>query len=133
MAQQYNILEITKGVNGFGRQFPEIVYNARLAVTTDTTFTVPGGGITGLPAFGGVSGVNRYLLIISYESQASAANQHVFVALNGTAAAPAGGTFAAATSIINPEAIVVKAADVVHFFAVTANTDVSIEVWPLQE
>lgn len=132
MAQQYNINKSVYGVNGYGRQFPEVIYNCRLAANTDTTFTVPGGGITGLPS-NGVSAANTYVLKISYESPAAAANNHVFVALNQAAAAPAGNTFAAATSIINPDGLVVKAGDVVHFFAVSADIDVSIEVWPLQE
>lgn len=132
MSQQYNINSSLHGVNGYGRQFPQVVYNCRLAATTDTSFTVPGNGITGLPS-NGVGAANTYLIKISYESPASAANSHVFVALNQAAAAPAGNTFAAATSIINPDALVCKAGDVLHFFAPTADTDVAVEVWALQE
>ena len=133
MAQQYNILEMVRGVNGFGRPFPNIIYTARLAGVTDTSLTVPGNGVTGLPAAGGATSANKYLAIISYEGANSAANQHVFVALGSAANAPAGAGFAADDSIINPSALYVKAGDVLHFFAITADTDVSVEFWPLNE
>lgn len=134
MAQQYNILSMINGVNGFGRAFPTVIRTARLAATTDTSLTVPGGDVTGLPTAGGATNANKYLAIISYGSPAAATNPaHVFVALGSAANAPAGAGFAADDSIINPSALYVKAGDVLHFFALIANIDVAVEFWPLQE
>lgn len=129
MAQQYNINAALHGVNGFGRQFPKVVFNATLAITTDTSFTVPLSSTIGLPLSQAQSS-GTYLLIFGYTPSATG---NVLVALNGAAAAPAGASFAAATSIVNPTAIVVKGGDVVHFFATAANISVSVEVWPWQE
>lgn len=128
MATPYNVNKNLQGVNGFGSHFSDNIYNATLAATTDTSFTVPGfssSGASPLPYSN-----NKYLAVFKY---AKAEAKDVFVALNATAAAPAGASFAAATSVLNPEAKVVKAGDVIHFFAVTASTNVTIELYPIQE
>jgi len=126
MALPYNINSSVFGSLGFGQGAPDIIYNARLAATTDTSYTVLDRSAMGV-AGSGASGINKALLVFYYEPDA-----HVFVALNDTAAAPAGASFASATSIINPPAMYVKFGDVVHFFAVNANTDVAVAQYYLQ-
>ncbi len=63
------------------------------------------------------------------------ANLSVWLAINATAAVPAGSTFAATTSdlIIGGQyyAIEVKAADVMHFMAPTAGTDILVKFYAL--
>jgi hypothetical protein len=92
--------------------FSNLKYSASLAATTDTTLTVP-------------TKAQRYKAIIKVEN-----NGLVWVALNATAAIPAGGTFAATTSELITDAKSlcreVKAGDVLHFFTSTAGTDVSV-------
>lgn len=102
-------------VDDFGLLFADLKYSASLAATTDTTLTIPGKA-------------QRYKAVIKVEN-----NGLVWVALNATAAVPAGGTFAATTSeLINDAKSLcreVKAGDVLHFFTATAGTDVSVVLY----
>lgn len=104
-------------VTDFGLRFSNLKYSASLAATTDTTLTVPGGA-------------DRYKAVIKVE-----ANGLVWVALNGTAAVPAGGSFAATTSelVTDAKSICreVVAGDVLHFYTATASTDTSVVLYPL--
>lgn len=124
MATQYNINPNIHGQNGFGLPFCEDTYTARLAATTDTSLTVPGIAANGMPC---ATVNNKFIAVFSYEP-----NNIVWVAVNATAAAPAGAGFAASTSELNPSAKLVKAGDVIHMFAVTADTDVSVALYPVQ-
>lgn len=123
---QYKIQKDVAGYNGFGLQFSNLKYSASLAITTDTTLTVPSSGAMGAP----LNQVNKFLAVINVE-----ANLSVWCALNATAAVPAGSTFAATTSdlIIGGQdyAREVKAGDVLHFFAPVAGTDVSVILYAL--
>jgi hypothetical protein len=105
-------------VTDFGLRFPGLKYSAKLAITTDTAFTVPGTA-------------PRYKALIK-----TVAAGEVWVALNATAAATAGTTWAASTSEMLtgscPLCREVKAGDVIHFFSTTATTDVSIVLFALQ-
>lgn len=102
-------------VNDFGLLFSNLKFNASLAATTDTTFTIPGQA-------------QRYKALIKVEN-----NGLVWVALNATAAVPVGATFAATTSeLVSDNATLcreVKAGDVLHFFTATAATDVSVVLY----
>lgn len=102
-------------VNDFGLTFSNLKFSASLAATTDTTLTIP-------------AKAQRYKALIKVEN-----NGLVWVALNATAAVPAGGTFAASTSeLINDNSTLcreVKAGDVLHFFTATAGTDVSVVLY----
>lgn len=126
MTTQYKLQKDVAGYNGFGLQFSDQKYSASLAITTDTTLTVPSSGSMGAP----LNSVNKFLAVIQVEANAS-----VWCALNATAAVPAGSTFASTTSelIIGGEyyAREVKAADVLHFIAPVAGTDVSVVFYAL--
>lgn len=100
-------------VTDYSLQFTDSKYNATLAATTDTTLTVPGT----FPAYKAVIKVKNI----------------TWVALNATAAVPAGATFAATTSeMVSPNLPMcreVKAGDVLHFYTATATTDVSVVLY----
>jgi hypothetical protein len=102
-------------VDDFGLQFTALKYSASLAATTDTSLTIPGKA-------------PRYKAVIKVEN-----NGLVWVALNTTAAVPAGSTFAATTSeLINDAKSLcreVKSGDVLHFITATAGTDVSVVLY----
>jgi len=102
-------------VDDFGLLFSKLKFSASLAATTDTTLTIPGQA-------------QRYKALIKVEN-----NGLVWVALNATAAVPAGGTFAATTSeLINDNSTLcreVKSGDVLHFFTATAGTDISVVLY----
>ena len=126
MTTQYKLQKDVAGYNGFGLQFCDQKYSASLAATTDTALTVPINGAMGQA----LNSVNKWLAVIQVEANAS-----VWFALNATAAVPAGSTFALTTSdlIIGGEyyAVEVKAADVMHFFAPTAGTDIMVKFYTL--
>lgn len=99
-------------VNDFGQVFSNQYWTASLAATTDTTLTVPGDA-------------PRYKAVIKVKPASV-----VYIALNATAAVPAGTTFAASTSELlcasQTTCREVKAADVLHFYTATGSTDVSV-------
>ncbi len=126
MTTVYKLQKDVAGYNGWGLPFSDLKFSASLAITTDTTLVVPSSGAIGAP----LNSVNRWLAVIQVE-----ANLSVWLALNATAAVPAGSTFAATTSdlIIGGQyyAVEVKAADVMHFFAPTAGTDILVKFYAL--
>lgn len=126
MTTQYKLQKDVAGYNGFGLQFCDQKYSASLAITTDTTLTVPLNGAMGQA----LNSVNKWLAVIQVE-----ANLSVWFALNATAAVPAGAGFASTTSdlIIGSEAygVEVKAGDVMHFLAPTAGTDILVKFYAL--
>lgn len=95
----FSLVRDINGYNGFGLSFSVDKYSVNLPATTDTTLTVP-------------SRAERYIAIMSYEPGTT-----VWVANNATAATPAGATFAATDSELNPVARLVEAGDVLHFYA----------------
>ncbi len=104
-------------IDDFGLRFADLKYSASLASSTDTALTVPGVA-------------PRYKAVMKVEE-----NGIVWVAINGTAAVPAGATFAATTSELITDAKSlcreVKAGDVLHFFTATASTDVSVVLYAM--
>lgn len=126
MTTQYKLQKDVAGYNGFGLQFCDQKYSASLAVTTDTTLTVPLNGAMGQA----LNSINKWLAIIQVE-----ANLSVWFALNATAAVPASSSFALTTSdlIIGSEyyGVEVKAGDVMHFLAPTAGTDILVKFYAL--
>lgn len=126
MTTQYKLQKDVAGYNGFGLPPCDQKFSASLAITTDTTLTVPSSGSIGAP----LNQVNRFLAVIQVE-----ANLSVWLALNTTAAVPVGSTFAATNSdlIIGGQyyAIEVKAGDVMHFLAPTAGTDILVKFYAL--
>jgi len=104
-------------VDDFGLRFADLKFSASLAITTDTTLTIPGAA-------------PRYKAIIKVEEGAN-----VWVSINAAAAVPGGAAFAATTSeLINGSIVLcreVKDGDVLHFFAPAAATDVSVVLYAL--
>lgn len=104
-------------VNDFGLRIADIQYSARLAITTDTTLTIPGNA-------------PRYKAVIKCMPTG-----YVWVATGAVADDPAGSTFAATTSEMLTSAYPicreVKAGEVLHFFSSTATTDVSVSLYAL--
>lgn len=103
-----------QSVNDFSLGFASLKYSAALAATTDTTLTIPGNA-------------SRYKAVIKVDANL------VWVALNATAAVPAGTSFAATTSELisdnNALCREVKAGDVLHFYTATATTNVSVVLY----
>jgi len=101
-----------QGYNAVSPQFPTDISTATLAAGTGSSVTVP----------------SNYSVWVMYVRVEPAG--WVWVSRNGTAAVPAGGTFAAAVSelIVGPEEYrrTVYAGDVIDF--ITANTTCDIEV-----
>jgi hypothetical protein len=117
----YNVNRQIQGVSGFGRQFPTIIYSATLAGSTEEHFTIPSSSVIG--------GMNstytnpRYLIVFGYKQATE-----FWVAINATAAVPAGGTFASSTAELLPSAYEVKAGDVVSVIS-AAGGDISISIY----
>lgn len=120
MTRQFRTFDEIKGYNDFGQIFSDQIYNATLAAATNTTLTVPGGGLMGaISSYIGTSPKNRMMAVIRTTG-------NVWVAVNATAAIPVGATFAAATSelVTNAEvkAYLVNVGDVLNFFSPAATT-----------
>lgn len=118
MTTKFAMTRDVNGYNGFGLAFSDTKYSATLVQNADTTLTVPQGNTMGS---GHSTTGNKFLAIFSFEPGSS-----VWVALNATAATPAGGTFAAVSSELNPTARYVSAGDVLHFK--TADTSALVGV-----
>lgn len=99
-------------INDFGQSFASLKYSASLAATTDTSLTVPGDA-------------PKYRALIKVET-----GSDVWVALNETAAVPAGASFASVSSELLPGGSevcrYVKAGDVLHFITAGATVDVGV-------
>lgn len=119
----FSMTRDVNGYNGFGLQFALDKYSATLAQTTDTTLAVPDTS-----TLGGASSQlnNQFIAIFSYQPGAS-----VWVAVNATADNPAGSSFAATTSELNPSARQVGASDVLHFFTTDTAADVGVVFYAL--
>jgi hypothetical protein len=124
MATNYNIDKTKNGVNGFGLPFCNTIYSATLTASTDTTVAVPLTAAVGAPT---ATTYNKFMAVFSYT-----AGNDVFVALNATAAVPAGNTFAATTSELNPAGKMVKSTDVIHFYSATT-PKVTVAFYAIQE
>lgn len=99
MTTKFSITRDINGYNGFGLPFSDTNYSATILTGVNTTLDVPG-----------ISTSTTYLAVFSYNPGAS-----VFVAINQTAAVPAGSTFSSTTSILNPTARVCRYGDVLNF------------------
>ncbi len=111
-------------VTDYSLRFPGLKYSATLAINTDTTLTIPGDA-------------PRYKMIVKTVDNGGTKDGEVWVALNGTAAVPAGATFAATTSeLVTKHNILcreVNKADVIHFIATAANADVSVVLYGVDQ
>lgn len=125
MATQYNIDSNTRGVNGWGLQFSKNSYTTTLGAGVEATVAVPASAATGVPT---AYQKNKWVARVTVE-----AGKKVYIALNGTAAVPVGGTLAASTSELLPiqSAWFVKTGDVIHIISAAA-ADVSIAFYAFQ-
>ncbi len=101
------------GYNGFGLVFSIDKYSCSIPLATEVTLTAPAAAA-------------KYLAILSFEPGTS-----VWVAVNATAAPPAGVVFSATTSELNPVAREVNAGDVLHFYASGTASDVGAVFYAL--
>lgn len=128
MATKFSMTRDINGYNGFGLVPTDTAYSATLAVTTDTTLTIPAnasiGGASYYNASNSSNGEPILLAVLSYDP-----GESVWVALNTTAGVPAGATFAATASALNPSAYQVKGGDVLHFYTAAANVQVSVRLY----
>lgn len=111
------------GFNGFGLPFSNINYSVTLTASTDTTLTIPEN-----TDFGGNQpyGSNKWLAIFEYDPGTS-----TWIANGATASNPAGSTFAATTSQLNPAARIVTGGDILHFYSTGTGVNVSVELYSL--
>lgn len=120
MTTTFRTIQETKGYNDFGQQYSDQIYNATLVAATDTTLTVPGGGIMGGITSGSASNNRNKMMAVIRTTG------NVWVAVNAVADVPAAGTFAKDTSELvtntSEKAYLVNVGDVIHFFAPTATT-----------
>lgn len=121
---KYNISGFIKGSREFGLPFSNRSYSAALGAAADTTLAVP--------VDSGIGEINstkmpKYIALFHYEPDAE-----VYVALNATAAVPAGPAFALTASVLNPEHKLVVGGDTLHFFS-TAGANVSVEFFYISE
>lgn len=127
MTTQYNIDPNIQGVNGFGLPACDLIFTATLKAATDTTLAVPSSAAVGAPS----SNVfNKWVAVMMY-ARATPADA-VYFAKNQTAAVPAGNTFAASTSEIEPPAKHVKTGDTLHFIC-AGIADVSVAFYAVQD
>ncbi len=130
MTKQFRTIQETKAYNDFGQQYSDQIYNATLAAATNTTLTVPGGGIMGgMTSYASAADKNKVLAVIRTTG-------NIWVAVNQTADVPSGGSFTQDTSelVTNTldKAYLVNVGDVINFFAPTATTpSVSVAFYAL--
>jgi len=120
MTVTFRTIQEIKGSTDFGQQYSDQIYNATLAAATNTTLTVPGGGVMGgLSSYATSSTANKVMAVIRTTGD-------VWVAVNKTAVVPAGSTFAKDTSELVTSSVekayLVNVGDVLNFFAKTATT-----------
>lgn len=131
MTVQFRRFDEVKGINDFAQQYSDQIYNATLAATTNTTLTVPGGGVMGnISSQGSENSKNKVYAVIRVSF-----GDEVWLSVGSTAAVPAGASFAKATSEIvtsdNTITKLVSVGDVLNFFTAGATTSVSVTFYQL--
>ncbi len=100
-----------QGMNAYAPVQSDLKYSATLAAGAGENLTVP-------------SSTAKWIVGFSYQPGAS-----IWVSVNGTAAVPAGGTFLASTSELNPPARTVFAGDVINMITANTTADVGIVLY----
>lgn len=109
---QLNFGRDVQGMNAYAPAFPDLIYSAEMVLGTEEHFTVP-------------SSNQNWIAVFSYQPGAD-----VWVSINGTAAAPAGATFATTTSFLLPAQLKVQANDVISCYNNSAtNQDVGVALY----
>lgn len=123
MATKFSMVRDINGYNGFGLIPTDTAYSATLATSTDTTLVVPS-----INSLGGASNaVNDEPILLAIFSFTQGAD--VWVSDNATATVPAGASFAATLSELNPAAWQVKGGDTLHFISAGTNVDVGVRFY----
>lgn len=99
------------GYNAYAPAFSTNKFSATLTTGSEQTITVP-------------SNFTNWIVVFSFEP-----GTVVWVALNATAAVPAGATFASTTSELNPSTRTVKAGDVIHLITSSTSADVGVSLY----
>lgn len=123
MPTKFSMTRDINGYNGFGLKPSDTNISATLVASADTTFTVPG-----TDALGGCNYQTKSLWLAIFEFTSG---NDVWVAINSTAAVPAGGTFAATASMLSPAALELQEGDVIHCFTAATGVNVSIRFYSL--
>lgn len=100
-----------QGYNFFVPPMSEDIYTVSLATSTEATMTVP-------------SNATKWVASFAYQ-----AGTVVWVAINNTAAVPAGATLASANSVLNPGTLLLSAGDVIHMITPSASAEVSVALY----
>lgn len=111
MTTELNFARDAQSAETFAPDFSDEMYSVAIAASTEQTQTIPGSGL-------------RYIAIFTYEPGAE-----VWVAKNNTATVPAGATFAATNSSMNPVARKVYSGDIIHFITADDSTSIGIELY----
>lgn len=112
-----NKFRLSRDINGYpsvGVPQPSVGFTATLTTGGgEDSITVP-------------SSADNWVAKLHYEPATT-----VLVAVNATAALPAGATFAASTSMVNPPELIVNAGDTISAITGDATADVSISLYPV--
>lgn len=100
-----------QGFNAFAPDFSTTHFSISAINGAEETFTVPG---------------DTDVWTLSFSYQPGTVN---WVARNATAAVPAGATFAATDSELNPGARKVYAGDVIHVITATATSEIGVSLY----
>lgn len=120
----YNINKYTYGTNGFGRKPPNVIQSATLAAATEKHFTVP---LTSAMGAINSSSTPTFIALFSYKPATE-----FWVAVNATAAVPAGGDFASDTAELLPSAYIVKAGDTISAIS-AAGGDICVSLYAIPD
>ena len=123
MPTKFSMTRDINGYNGFGLKPSDTNISTTLTINTDTTFTVPGTDSTG-----GCNYQKKALWLVIFSNTSGI---DLWVAIYATAAVPAGATFAATKSMLNPAALELQEGDVIHCFAAVANVNDGIRFYSL--
>ena len=108
---ELNLERDNTGIPAYAPQFASVHFSATLNGGSAQTFTIP-------------SDAQTYIASFSYQPGAT-----VWVARNTAAAEPAGSTFAATNSELNPGARTVYAGDVIHCVTSDTTADIGISIY----
>jgi hypothetical protein len=124
MTTFYNINKNFQGVNGYATPFCTQTYSATLAAGVNEAVAVP--LTTAMGTAPATNSANTFLAVFYYKPATE-----FWVANNTTATVPAGGTFAATSSVLLPKAKTVKSGDVINVIS-AAGGDICIEFYSTQ-
>lgn len=110
---QLNFARDVQGFNTYAPKQPDIIFSATLTNGSNQSITVP-------------SSYKDWVMGVSYQPGTS-----TYVCVNGTAAIPVGGAFAATNSELNPPVRLVIAGDVINFVTDSAFADMTVSLWNL--